>query len=532
MTDPSPPRDSAPATLAWLGHPFSVAALVLLVVNDQLLKAAFPGLVTGKLSDVAGLVIAPPLVAVLLTLLAPRLPARAAVGVGLGLVGVGFAVVKSSGYAAAGASAIWSVVSGPSLVRADRTDLLTLPALLVAAWSWSRARREPVGRRPARLVRLLVLLPAAMFAVAATSPVHYPDAVQATVADGRLVAGFGTGYDTYASFANTWRLSQDGGTTWRDPTGTEEEALRRRIMPAAEPVRQGCSAAVPARCYRLASGRIRVEQSDDAGRTWRLAWEVTKAQRAVLIQQYQQPGRGGERVAGQELTVQDTDDGRHVVLVANGRDGFALRRADGVWERIGFAGAVVRNHPFEGRPPTLGGSTPADRGTDPLRAVLLGLALIATVLTVSGARAGRRAGIGSWLPGSLVGLGVPAVALLVAIWLDASVVVTLAFVAFLPLLVGVPLLALIPAWARGAPAQWTVEVFLAAALAATLAVLPLGGWLYGRPAYTWAAVLLALLASVPGLLLGWRAARLVGRPTATAATNDPPYPPLSIMLTG
>ncbi|MEK8108073.1 hypothetical protein NKG94_29655 [Micromonospora sp. M12] len=123
-------------------------ALVLLLVNDHVLKSAFPGLVTGKLSDVAGLVLAPPLVAVVLTLLVPRLPARTAALAGLVTVGAGFAVVKSSGYAAELASSAWTVVAGPSLIRADRTDLLTLPALGLAWWSWTRARRRPVRQRP------------------------------------------------------------------------------------------------------------------------------------------------------------------------------------------------------------------------------------------------------------------------------------------------------------------------------------------------------------------------------------------------
>ncbi|WP_345393526.1 hypothetical protein [Nonomuraea salmonea] len=34
--------------------------MLVLLVNDHLLKAAFPGVVTGKLSDVAGLLVAPP----------------------------------------------------------------------------------------------------------------------------------------------------------------------------------------------------------------------------------------------------------------------------------------------------------------------------------------------------------------------------------------------------------------------------------------------------------------------------------------
>lgn len=60
------------AALAWLVHPVTVFATALLIVNDHLLKAAYPGWVTGKLSDVAGLVMAPPVVAVALAWVWPR----------------------------------------------------------------------------------------------------------------------------------------------------------------------------------------------------------------------------------------------------------------------------------------------------------------------------------------------------------------------------------------------------------------------------------------------------------------------------
>jgi hypothetical protein len=40
-------------------HPVALAALVLLVLNDHWGKAAFPGFLTGKLSDVAGLAFFP-----------------------------------------------------------------------------------------------------------------------------------------------------------------------------------------------------------------------------------------------------------------------------------------------------------------------------------------------------------------------------------------------------------------------------------------------------------------------------------------
>lgn len=43
----------------------AVLAVVVLFVNDHLLKHAFPGLVTGKLSDVAGMIFFPVLLAAL-----------------------------------------------------------------------------------------------------------------------------------------------------------------------------------------------------------------------------------------------------------------------------------------------------------------------------------------------------------------------------------------------------------------------------------------------------------------------------------
>lgn len=55
-----------PALGAALMHPVPLVALALLVVNDHLLKEWRPGLVTGKLSDFAGMVLAPLVLAAVL----------------------------------------------------------------------------------------------------------------------------------------------------------------------------------------------------------------------------------------------------------------------------------------------------------------------------------------------------------------------------------------------------------------------------------------------------------------------------------
>ncbi|WBB72813.1 hypothetical protein O7602_24420 [Micromonospora sp. WMMD1128] len=526
MTRPEPAAsDGARIALAWLGQPVTVLALVVLVLNDHVLKAARPGPVTGKLSDVAGLVLAPPLVAALVTLVVPRLRVGVAAAVALGSVGVGFALVKTSGYAATTASQLWTAVSGPSLVRADRTDLLALPALAVAAWAWRRARRDPVGRRATRLVRLLVLLPAATLAVAATSAVWYPDAIDATVVDGRLAAGIGEslGSDPSGRLPN-WRMSDDAGVTWRDPTAAEKALLPSRPEDLAQPARQACSVAAPRLCYRLVPGRIRVETSDDAGRTWRLSWQVTEEQRELLKARYAEPGPRGERIAGQDLAVLDADGGGHVVLVANGRDGFAVRGTDGKWRRIGFT-----DDRWGRSPPSLDAISPSERHDDPLRAVMLTFTLAVLVLVVSGMRAGHAAGFGWSLPIALLSLLFLVAMTMIPIWLSDDLVVPVAALTCAVLLVGGTSLALAPNWARGAPGRWIVEVLLAAVLTLVLAGLPLTGWLYGRPVYAWTAVALAGLAVVPGLLLGWRAARLVEpwRPPVAPPWPPPylPYPP-------
>jgi hypothetical protein len=57
-----------------LSHPLSVGATGLLILNDHVLKSAMPGLVTGKLSDFAGLFFFPFLATFALSFLSVRRP--------------------------------------------------------------------------------------------------------------------------------------------------------------------------------------------------------------------------------------------------------------------------------------------------------------------------------------------------------------------------------------------------------------------------------------------------------------------------
>ncbi|GAA1404452.1 hypothetical protein ACFQZ4_28680 [Catellatospora coxensis] len=309
---------TARISLAWLAHPVSLLALALLLVNDHVLKAAWPGTVTGKLSDVAGLLVAPPLLAVLVTLFAPRLPSR---GVAVGTtvaVGVGFAAVKSSGTAAAAASALWTVVAGPSTVRADLTDLLALPALLGALAVWRHARTRPAPARLTRLLRIGVVLPLAMLGVAATSADQTGTTVSASVDESqRLVVQADRGY----------LVSTDGGRTF------QRQGLEQ--VDYGELTHSAGMQCLPDRslCYRPVRDRLRVEQSGDGGSTWTVAWELPERTRELLAREH-----GGllgtSGVMSYDLVVLPLESG-HVVVAANGRDGLVVRDVTGTWTRVG-----------------------------------------------------------------------------------------------------------------------------------------------------------------------------------------------------
>jgi hypothetical protein len=151
-------------------HPAAIGALGLLVLNDHVLKAAWPGIVTGKLSDAAGLVLLP------LVVQAGWELARSVIGRDWGpsprvlvaavvITGLGFALAKTLEPAADAyrigfgilqwpAAALLAVVRSAPIPDAfpvafvrDPGDLVTLAALLIP-FVVGRRRVDPHERRP------------------------------------------------------------------------------------------------------------------------------------------------------------------------------------------------------------------------------------------------------------------------------------------------------------------------------------------------------------------------------------------------
>ncbi len=150
-------------------HPLWLVSLALLVVNDHVLKGAglVPAAVTGKLSDVVGMIVAPAVLAALLGVTSRRGWASAHVA-----VAVVFAAINLSPACARAFEQLTALTPLPWAITVDPSDLVVLPFLLVSFVVLGRAMAadERALRTRARNVLQGAALTAGAIACMGTSP--------------------------------------------------------------------------------------------------------------------------------------------------------------------------------------------------------------------------------------------------------------------------------------------------------------------------------------------------------------------------
>jgi hypothetical protein len=368
---------------AVLAHPGFTGSVFVLALNDQALKDRWPGLITGKLSDIAGVV----MVAILLSALTRS--AR----VGLIITAVAFTALKLL----PGVAELATPVLG-GVTRRDPIDLVALLILIPLV----RGNRWPAGTRPERVeersrplidswrVGLQGLgLAAAVMATSATSCYEPQGVSNVIVGDGRLWAAI----DVEEQPAS-WVTSDDAGQTWTYELG---EAPSLESNP---PLTKVCVSA--GECFRVVD-EDHVEQQSDSD--WKLAYGFTPEQwkRLDRTDNYRN-GCGLASARFNSIATASTESG-DIVVVGMGGDGVLIRSQTGTWERS----AVLDITPAK-----FGGPLWFER----LQAAPLALIALAVVLLIGRSRKPSK----HLLAGSIVsavGVVVAAAAFVLTIFIDS-----------------------------------------------------------------------------------------------------------------
>ena len=183
----------------WLGSPVFLVATAVLLLNDHVFKERFGGVVTGKLSDVAGVVVVGVLAAVVLD-----------VRRGMVLTAVSFSALK---VVPGVAEAVAPVLGG--VTRRDVTDLIAVAVLVPLGLHLARSERAI--SRAGTAVRVVVssalpVLGASVALVATTATSCAPDPAIVQIipsAEGVVVARVSDDHSR-----DTFLSSDDGGQTW------------------------------------------------------------------------------------------------------------------------------------------------------------------------------------------------------------------------------------------------------------------------------------------------------------------------------
>lgn len=332
-----------------LTHPLTIAAVVLLLVNDHWLRHTHPTWLTGKLGDFSWLVFAPFIAALLFAWLIPRRIANHERIVGLTaftFIGLWFATAKTMPLVHHVTTTVLEAIIGwEGTLRLDVTDLLTLPALLIGWWVWTHAANRPVNLRPLAYVALAL----GIFGTLASDGPSYLDNGISEICeqDGQLNTVVSNRFDyqsgNLARYQPTVFSSSDGGLTWnlarsytepmdgdQSPIGLGHCTTRTDhiISPDNSQIQ-----------YRWEHGEY-IERSTDGGQTWSLDYELFEFRQDVRRfhnhRSYTSFDTSVVYLSSPVSGLVHSQTGN--VVLAMSQDGVLVRTPNGEWQWVAVGG--------------------------------------------------------------------------------------------------------------------------------------------------------------------------------------------------
>lgn len=309
-------RRTIDTSIRALSHPGSLVALGLLLLNDHVLKAMLPSTLTGKLSDFAGLVFFPFLVAIVLAPLTRHIGARNVGAVSIASTGAWFAAIKTSTVAAAATESLVEIFISGSRIVVDPTDLFALTSLGISWEIWKHARKLP-AIQPSRSLLIGVFAAASI----ASSCVPPSQVIDITVSEGAIWNVTGPDVEV---------LTDDG---WRSNASLDEPLSDEGVEPDGLQ-QQACVTSNPDQCYRIVDER-EIQASSNGGNQWETEYAYPAdredfALRSITDFTGSATACGVERTYGLfDIAILDGAD--PIVVVAAGNAGVVTGSTDGVW---------------------------------------------------------------------------------------------------------------------------------------------------------------------------------------------------------
>lgn len=315
--------------LTAFAHPAIIGAVLLLLLNDHVLRHEWPSWWTGKLGDAVWLAFAPILTAFFLALAIPtRLKNQEQIVAALafGLTAAVFVSAKTIPFVHTLLVEALQVALGTSIgLRLDPTDLLTLPALVIGWQVWWLAKAPP------QLVTRQTIVIAALAAVATIANMPaFPEGISCLIEnpDGTVSGVHHTGGPTFRTADGGLTWEQVEQIDWEDPI-LEQECInsdRARNWHITHPTDNQVA-------FRFFSGS-HIERSNDNGQSWVTEIDVTHTEAEIV---YYENTKG--LFYFEEGPLDATfDEQTGNLIVAMGVEGVLVRSPDGAWSRIPVGG--------------------------------------------------------------------------------------------------------------------------------------------------------------------------------------------------
>jgi hypothetical protein len=316
-----------------LSQPLSLLAILLLFLNDHVLRVLWPSWITGKLGDFAWLFFAPFALAAVLALLIPQSVHKHEKLVGLlafGIVGAVFFLGNS--FAVTHEFVLTFLVEllpFPVQIIRDHTDLIALFAMVPAWRMWQDEAPQLVIDRSRSAVLLSV---AACLTIATSPPIENYGINCLYVEENRIIA-----VSNSRSFA-----SQDGGMSWdlmQEDAIFEDcwEVARDENGIVADPDDENT-------LFRMNS-RKRFEVSEDQSQTWQEVPGLRMSSDAAMA--FINKGSAGSLIyePGPFQVVRDPQTGN--LIFSMGQDGVVVMTSGGHWEAVTVGEYGVKKYSFE-----------------------------------------------------------------------------------------------------------------------------------------------------------------------------------------